>query len=520
MNLWGFLASAISAATDIFDSDSSSGRETRSRESNVTSRRRDKYAGGDVLSGKVEFVGKTFAKVVSGELTAVVFPPEMADGFVSDPTEVLSAGQDTDFVLLMKDSHGWKASIRAVSEARTRQALDRLRPGQLVTGRVLELKNRGVVVNVGELEVWIPATELAWHWIHHPSDVVSLGDEVEAKITRVEAPAGWLEDRRNRRARAMASLRACISKPESRAVPVAFSGMPFKIWAVAKTPRECDQVTLFVLEELVFGQSVEEISAITGLNHNTLEDIHALLHEQSFVKSWRPTERGKKLVEAVALARELNDDPIRGLFVSAAHPQNQLISSHDHSQQKAYPRGWPRPPFNKPVEDDFAKATDEALPEPLLEKLVPEDKRNVLARLQEDSRLRVFIRRDGGRPWKSVFVECREDWLLAGLWSAFTPVFGNPFRPRPDSVRCQNFLMVRCHLTYESTKGEPQKVVYFEPFTASLWSLNEGVKVRVWESRGDTFPALPTFDSESLDPDSEKLPWNLEVDTWCRVKVF
>jgi len=520
MSFWGFLSSALSVAADILDGDDASDREQSSRDTNGTSRRKDKYAPGDVLSGKVEFVAEKFAKVVSGELTAVVFRDEMADGFVSNPTEVLSAGQNADFVLLKNDARGWKASIRATSEARAREALAKLRAGDLVKGRVLELKDRGVVVSAGKFEVWIPATELAWRGIDHPSDAVSIGDEVEAKITRIETPEAWLEDRRQRRARAVASLRACISKPESPVAPVAFSGMPFKVWAVAKTPRGCDEVTLFVLEEMVAGQSKEVISATTGLDQKTLENIHSSLFELSFAKNWLPTEWGTKLVEAVALARELNDDPIRGLFVSAAHPKKQLISARDHGQQKAYPRGWPRPPFHKPSEDVFAKATDGALPEPLLEKLVPQDKRNVLARLQEDNRLRVFIRRDGGRPWKSVFVESPEDWLMAGLWWAFKPAFGNPYRSSKDSDRCQNFLMVRCHLVDENQKGLPPQVVFYEPYTATLWSLNEDGKVRIRESRGDVFPPLPSFDSENLEPNSGKLTRHLEVDSWCSVKVF
>lgn len=491
----------------------------KSHRRSSSSSRRVSYRPGDVLSGNVEIVREKFAKVALGDLTAVVFPGEMADVFVSDPTNVLSEGQTAEFVLLNKDDRGWKASIRAAGEAKARKALEKLEEGDLITGRVVELKDRGVLVDVMDFQAWIPISELAWHWVEHPSEEISIGEEIEAEITRIEMPDGWLTDKRKRRARAIASIRACIPEPESPSVPVAFSGMPFKVWAVAKTPRSCDAVSRFVLEEIVAGKDRNAIATTTGLDITTLNNIHDLLADNSLAENWAATKKGRDIVEAIHLSHELNEDPIRGLFVSAAHPAGRLISVDEHKKQEPYPRDWPSPVFHKLDEETFAKATDEAIPESLLKKLVPEEKREGLAQLQEDSRLRVFLRRDGTRIRKDAVIKTPEYWLLAGLWRAFRPFVDRPYRPAKGSEWCQNFLMVRCLLVQESRKDSSQETVFFEPFTETLWCLAPESKVRVRDRRGDSFPALPNVGT-ATDSDADRSILELTPDSWCVVRVL
>ena len=208
------------------------------------------------------------------------------------------------------------------------------------------------------------------------------------EIIRVELPEGWLTNKRKRRV--IGSRRECLPQPESPRIPVAFSSLPFKVWVVTKTPQSCDPVVLYVLEELVAGRSRDDIQSTTGLPSLTLDQVHKVLVEEGLAKGWRPCEKGRRLTEAVVRARDFNADPICGLFASAAHSTSQFISVEDQREQGEYTRTWPRPPRNKPAEDTFARATDEALPELLIERIVTEDKRSILARLQEDDQLRVF----------------------------------------------------------------------------------------------------------------------------------
>ena len=151
---------------------------------------------GDLVSGRVEYVGDKFAKVASSNLTAVVFLDEMADRFIDSPSEVLQDGQEVDFVLIKHDPKGWKASISAVTEAKARTALSSLNEGDRLKGKIVDFKDRGVILDSGAFRVWLPIAELDWGWIDHPSEVVALGDEVEVEIIRVELPEGWLTDKK------------------------------------------------------------------------------------------------------------------------------------------------------------------------------------------------------------------------------------------------------------------------------------------------------------------------------------
>jgi len=471
-----------------------------------------------VCSGRVEYIDNQFAKVASGDLSAVVFLGEMADHFIDHPLKVLHEGQAVDFVLLKHDPRGWVASINAIAEAKARAALSGINEGDRIIGEIVELKDHGVVLNSGPFEVWLPIVELAWDWVDHPSEAVSLGDEIEAEIIRVELPENWLNDKRQRRAKAVGSLRACIPQPKSPLIPIAFSSLPFKVWAIAKRPRSCDPVVLYVLEEIVAGRSRGDIASTTGLPSSTLDKVHEVLVGETLVKDWHPRAKGKRLAEAVARARQMNADPTRGLFASAAHPDSQFVRVEVQRKQDEYPRTWPRPPFNKPAEDKFARATDEALPEPLIERIVTEDKRSNLAQLQEDDRLRVFLRRDGSRPWKPTYVDTPEHWLLAGLWSAFEPFTEKPYRPANGKSRCCDFLMVRCHAVARKN-GKPLETLFFEPYTVTVWRLKDRERVVVRERRGSEFPSMPTLGKDGISLNSGEVAKHLLADSWCVVGV-
>ncbi len=60
--------------------------------------------------------------------------------------------------------------------------------GTPVRGVVKRLLPFGAFVNLGGVEGLVPKSELAWNWkrIEHPSEVISIGDEVEALVIRVD----------------------------------------------------------------------------------------------------------------------------------------------------------------------------------------------------------------------------------------------------------------------------------------------------------------------------------------------
>ena len=66
-----------------------------------------------------------------------------------------------------------------------------LQPGDLLKGTVRNLTNFGAFVDIGGIEGLIPMSELAWHRVGDPSDVLERGQEIEVKVLNLD----WDRDR-------------------------------------------------------------------------------------------------------------------------------------------------------------------------------------------------------------------------------------------------------------------------------------------------------------------------------------
>lgn len=80
-----------------------------------------------------------------------------------------------------------------------------LKPGVVVTGKVIRMLNSGIEVEIGApVPAFVPIAEMSHAYIRHPSELVREGDEIEAQVMEV--------NRRRRRIRL--SMRALEPKPE------------------------------------------------------------------------------------------------------------------------------------------------------------------------------------------------------------------------------------------------------------------------------------------------------------------
>ncbi|MFJ6849642.1 S1 RNA-binding domain-containing protein [Streptomyces sp. NPDC091271] len=64
--------------------------------------------------------------------------------------------------------------------------LTSLHRGDIATGRVITIANFGIYVDIGGFAALINIPELSWHPIGHPSEVVSLGQEISARILGID----------------------------------------------------------------------------------------------------------------------------------------------------------------------------------------------------------------------------------------------------------------------------------------------------------------------------------------------
>ncbi len=109
---------------------------------------------------------------------------------VRDPAYL--EGKDLEFKIIKLDRkrNNIVVSRRAVVEsefsAEREQLLDRLEEGAKVTGVVKNLTDYGAFLDLGGIDGLLHITDMAWKRVHHPSEVVNVGDELEVRVLRFD----------------------------------------------------------------------------------------------------------------------------------------------------------------------------------------------------------------------------------------------------------------------------------------------------------------------------------------------
>lgn len=70
------------------------------------------------------------------------------------------------------------------------QVLDRLEPGQLVSGAVTNLTDFGVFIDLGGIEGLVHISEVSWSRVAHPSDVLQFGQTVQVQVLAIDRAHG------------------------------------------------------------------------------------------------------------------------------------------------------------------------------------------------------------------------------------------------------------------------------------------------------------------------------------------
>jgi small subunit ribosomal protein S1 len=131
----------------------------------------------------------------------------------------------------------------ALAEPGTRNSLlQRLRPGDCITGSVTNITDFGVFVDLGGVEGLVHVSEISWGRVHHPADVVIVGQPVEVYIIHVDRD----------RARIALSLKRLYPNP----------------WETAEARYYPGQVTEAVVTSIVpFGAFARLEEGLDGLIH-------------------------------------------------------------------------------------------------------------------------------------------------------------------------------------------------------------------------------------------------------------
>ncbi len=71
-------------------------------------------------------------------------------------------------------------------EARKVQLIEQLKQGDVISGRVSGLRSFGAFVDLGGADGLIHISELAWHRVNHPKEVVKVGDEIDVYVLSLD----------------------------------------------------------------------------------------------------------------------------------------------------------------------------------------------------------------------------------------------------------------------------------------------------------------------------------------------
>lgn len=160
------------------------------------------------LKGTVERLELYGAFIDVGlETNALVHISKVGDGHVNRVSDVLNIGDEVEVWVEKVDPEQNQIMVSMVEPVAVEW--NDLKEGKTFTGRVTRLENFGAFIDIGaEREGLVHISELSHDYVKHPSEVVSVGDEVEVQVIG--------SSRRKRRIDL--SMKTLMEKPEDTSV--------------------------------------------------------------------------------------------------------------------------------------------------------------------------------------------------------------------------------------------------------------------------------------------------------------
>ncbi|HEX2091427.1 MAG TPA: 30S ribosomal protein S1 [Longimicrobiaceae bacterium] len=145
---------------------------------------------GQVRHGVVKNITDFGAFIDLGGMDGLLHITDMSWGRVGHPSEVVSIGADLDVKILDIDWERERLSLglKQLQEYPWKDVDKKYPVGSRVRGKVVSITNYGAFVELEKgVEGLVHISEMSWtRNVRHPSKIVSLGDEIEAVILKVD----------------------------------------------------------------------------------------------------------------------------------------------------------------------------------------------------------------------------------------------------------------------------------------------------------------------------------------------
>ena len=144
------------------------------------------YESGAPVQGRVTERIKGGLRVSVGSLRGFLPASQVELRPIQNLEQYVGQTLEMKVISLSKRRHNIVLSRRAWLEAelvqKRSEVLKTLEVGQLITGVVKNITAFGAFVDLGGVDGLLHKTDMAWKRIHHPSDVVSVGEEIEVQV--------------------------------------------------------------------------------------------------------------------------------------------------------------------------------------------------------------------------------------------------------------------------------------------------------------------------------------------------
>ncbi len=148
------------------------------------------YRDGENLEGRVIRRVKGGLRVEIGPLKAFLPASQVDVKPVQNLEEMVGQTIEARVINLNRRSRNIVLSRRVILEEelerKKKELLESLQPGQIVKGKVKNITQFGAFIDLGGVDGLLHRTDMSWGRINDPSEVVSVGEEIEVVVLKVD----------------------------------------------------------------------------------------------------------------------------------------------------------------------------------------------------------------------------------------------------------------------------------------------------------------------------------------------